>query len=129
MQFDVFGLMRASIDIEADAEPVKILTLLTVVSRGEFRRSRVFLTGGNFDGHAIVVAAADEANIVAIRTEITHVDVCWQLSTGDVADVQSSVGIRQSGGNEESALWHGMRHPCFVGVVTLVNDATTDILG
>lgn len=50
------------------------------------------------DGHSVLVASADESNVLFLKSEIAHIDVCRHINSGQVADVHSAVGVRQGGG-------------------------------
>src|SRR5438067_7490997 len=104
---DIFGLMRAAVNVEANPQPGEVRRLPLVVASREFSGRDTFLTSGYLDRYAVVIAAADEADVIALRPQIAHVDVGGQIGPGNVTDVQAPVGIGQCGGYEKSAL-HGV---------------------
>lgn len=106
--FDEGGLVRTAVDVEADAEACEVCGLPRVVTGGEFRGGGVFLAREDFDCDAVVVAAADEADVVAVGAEVADEDVSGEVCAGDVADVESAVGVGERGGDEVFAVhWFG----------------------
>ena len=59
------------------------------------RRAALFL-GTDSDGHAMLVAAADEKDIFALQTQVADIDVSRHINSSQMTDVDGTVGIRQS---------------------------------
>ena len=95
----VAGLVRAAKNVEIDAQAGEVLLLPLVEVRADLLGAAAGAQGGDFDGHAVVVAAADEADVVTAGTHVAHVRIRRQIGAGHVSDVQPSVGIWQSGCN------------------------------
>ena len=57
-----------------------------------------FLAYGN--GHPMFVAAANESHLFALHSEVTGINIGRYVNSGQVANVNRSVGIRQRGRNQ-----------------------------
>src|SRR5690606_36509492 len=66
------------------------------------------LHGAHGDGGTVLVAPAHEQYLLAPLAQVAHVDIGRQVGTGDVADVQRTVGVWQgSGDGVADGLFHG----------------------
>ena len=58
-------------------------------------RRAAFLLGADGDGHAVLVASADEDDVLLLQAQVAHVDVGGDVDAGQVSDVDGTVGIGQ----------------------------------
>jgi hypothetical protein len=100
------GLVGAAVDVELDAEALEVGLLAGVVVGGDLLGGGVFLQGRYQGGHAVVIAAADEADLASAGAQETDVGVRGQIGAGDVADVEPTVRIGQCCGDQESFVGH-----------------------
>ena len=49
------------------------------------------------DGHPVLVTAADKGDVAAVQAQETRVNVCRDVNSGKVSDVDWPVGIGQCG--------------------------------
>ena len=57
----------------------------------------------------MLIASADKHHFLFLQSQITHVDVGRHIHSGEMADVYSSVGVRQgcrNGGALEMSFFH-----------------------
>ena len=54
----------------------------------------------NGNSRPVFIRAANPHDILAAQTQITHIYVSGQIGTGKMTEVQRTVGVGQSGGNE-----------------------------
>ena len=47
----------------------------------------------------MLVATADENNVLLLEAEIANIDIGWHVNTCQVADMNTTVSIRQCSGN------------------------------
>ena len=92
----------AAIDVEMDAEPLERVLDDAVVAVHDVLRGAALLAGLDGDGHAVLVGAADIQDFPAAHAQVAHIDVCGYIDTGEVADVDRTVGVRQRAGHEGS---------------------------
>ena len=71
--------------------------------RGQFLDDLPSFAAADQGGHAIVVAAADERDVVALRAQVAHVGVGRQIRPGDMPDMQPAVGVGQSRRDKKSS--------------------------
>ena len=58
-----------------------------------------FLLGTDGYWYTMLVATADENNVLLLETEIANIDIGWHVNTCQVTDMNTTVGIRQCCGN------------------------------
>jgi len=84
---DEIGVMRSAPDVEFDAQSREVGKLSRVVVRGQLRDGPPLFACRDQRGHTVVVAAADEAHLVATRAQVAHERVRGEIGSGDVTDV------------------------------------------
>ena len=70
-----------------------------MIAVADVLRRDALLSGAYGDGHAVLVAAADEDNVLFLQTQIAYINVGRNIYTGQMADVNTAVGIGQGGGD------------------------------
>ena len=58
-------------------------------------RSDTFLFGTDGDGYPMFVGTSDEKYILFFQSQIADIDVCRYIYTGQMADMDGTVRIRQ----------------------------------
>jgi hypothetical protein len=97
------GVGRArgpAVDVEADVQPLEGRGVGAVELVDDVLGRDPGLVGGDGDGHAVLVRAADVERLAPGGAEVPHVDVRGQVGPGDVADVDAPVGIGQGAGDQ-----------------------------
>lgn len=94
-RFVVDLVRRPRINIERDSEITERLLDLAVVFVDNLLRGNAFLFGFDGNRHAVFIGAADEGDVFARRAEVAHVDVGGQVASGQVTDVDRSIGVDQ----------------------------------
>lgn len=64
------------------------------------------------------VAAANHYYILALKTQVSRIDVCWHIYTCQMSDMHRTVGIWEGCGDEgtfESGIFHTFGIVFFVG--------------
>ena len=97
---------RPGIDVEVDAEAREGVLHHAVVLVHDVLRSDALGAGLDGDGHAVLVGAADEDDVLAPHPEVADVDVAGDVGTGQVADMDGTVGVRKRAGHEGSLVGH-----------------------
>ncbi len=85
----------AAVYVEGDAELLEGLFDHLVVSVANVLRSDPFFLGADGDGHAVLIASANEDDLLALQTEVAHVDVGGHIDARQVPDMHTAVGIGQ----------------------------------
>ena len=99
----------AAVDVERDAKLLKRVLDELVVAVADVLWGAAFLLGADGDGHAVLVASADEHHVLALQPKVAGVDVGRHVHAGHVADVHTAVGVgegRRDGGALEFLLFH-----------------------
>ena len=92
----VYGRCGAAIDVERDAELLKrFFNQIVVAVHHLLHRDALFLRADG-NGHAVLVASADEHNLTSACAKIACVDVGRHINPGQMPDVHRPVGVRQS---------------------------------
>ena len=68
-----------------------------------------FLLGTDGDRQAVLIATADEDNVLLLEAELAILDIGWHIDTCQVTDMHTTVGVRQSsrhGGTFKVLLFH-----------------------
>ena len=97
---DVAG--GAAIDVEGDAKLLEAFLYHLVVSVHHVLGRDALFLGPDGDGHAVLVAAANEYHFLFLQPEISHVDVSGHIHAGQVAYVHAAVGVGQGGGHQRA---------------------------
>ena len=87
---------RARVDIERDAKTLKTGFDEFVITIDDFLSSDALFAGTNGYGHSVFVATTDKKDITSLETQIAHVDICRDIDSGEVSDMNRTVGIRES---------------------------------
>ena len=95
----VRGAGGAAVDVERNAELLERLLDHRVVAVHHVLRGDALLAGADGDGHAVLVASADEDDVLALQPQVADVDVGGYIHAGQVADVHATVGVWQRGGD------------------------------
>ena len=109
------------INVEVDPKARKgVLHDFVVLVHDILRRDTlVFRLDG--DGHAVLVAAADKQHILSPHAEVTDIDVAGDVGTGQVADMDRTVGIGECTGHESSFMAHFFNLPSLILMVFLIS--------
>ena len=94
----------AAVDVERDAQFGEAVLDNLVVAVDDVLRRDALLAGLDGDGHAVLVAAADEHHLLALGAEVAHIDVGGHVDAGQVADVHRAVGVGQRRGDGVAAV-------------------------
>ena len=89
----------AAVNIKSDTEILETFTNDVVVAIHHFLRSDAFFSGSQCDWNAMLIAAAYEQHFFTGIAHVTHVSICRQINSGNVPDVNRSIGIRKRSGN------------------------------
>ena len=92
----------AAIDVEVDAEPFEGVLDDAVVAVHDVLRGASLLAGLDRNRHAMLVGAADIQHFPAAHPQVADIDISRHIDTGQVADVDRTVGVRQRTGHEGS---------------------------
>ena len=88
------------VNVEIDTEArERVLDNLVILVHNILRRAAL-LTGLDRDRHTVLVAAAYIEHILSPHPEISDVDIRRHIDTGEMADVDRAVGIRQRTGHK-----------------------------
>ena len=71
-----------------------------MVAVDDVLRGDTFGFGFDGDWHTVFVAAANEGHFATLETEVAGVDVSRDINPGEMADVDGSVSVWESGGDE-----------------------------
>ena len=89
-----------SVNVEIDTEArERVLDNLVILVHNILRRAAL-LTGLDRNRHTVFVAAAYIEHILSPHPEISDVDIRRHIDTGEMADVDRAVGIRQRTGHK-----------------------------
>ena len=91
-----------AVDIERDAEALKALLDDVMITVYYILRSNTLLAGTLCNRHTVLVATADEENILAFETQITHINVGRHINACKVTDVYRAVCVWQGRCNKGS---------------------------
>ena len=98
----VCGGGGAPVDVEGNAELGERLLNDIMVPIHDVLWGDSLLAGLYGDGHAVLVAAADEQYVAPLQTQVAGVDVGGHIDAGQVTDVHGAVGVGQRGGDERA---------------------------
>src|SRR5882757_3567441 len=90
------------VDIERNSQVGKVLfdQLMILVDNGPW--CSAFLHGLDRDSRSVLVTSANEGNIPLLSPQVTHINICRQISARQVANVLQSVRIGQRCRNQVS---------------------------
>ena len=94
------------IDVEIDAETREGILHHLVVLVHDVLGCDAPLAGLDGDGDAVLVGAANEDNVLAPHPEVTDIDVTGDIGTGQMADMDRTVGVRKRTGHKGSFVGH-----------------------
>ena len=89
----------AAIDVERDTQFGKGVLDYLVVTIHNILRSDTLLAGFDGDGYTMLVATSDKHYVLALGTQVTHIDIGGDINTRQMSDVDRAIGIRQSRSN------------------------------
>ena len=95
-KFVVYFGGGTAVDVEGDAKLLKRVLDEFVVAVADILWRTAFLLGTYGDGHAVLIATADEDHVLALEAQVPGIDIGWHIDAGHVPDVDTTVGIRQS---------------------------------
>ena len=90
----------AGINVEIDSQADEGVLYNLVITVYDILRGASFAAGLYGDGHAVLVASADEQDIFAAHPEVSHIDVGGDVYSCKVTDVHRSVGIWKRTGDK-----------------------------
>ena len=105
----VYAGCGATIDVERYAEVFEGFLDEVVVAVNHLLRGDALLARAYSDGYAMLVATADENNVLLLEAKIANIDIGWHVNTCQVADMHTTVSVRQCcgyGGTFEILLFH-----------------------
>ena len=106
----------AAIHVERDAELLERVFDERVVAVDHILRGDALLAGTDGDGHTVLVASADEHHVFFLQAKVAHVDVGRHIYTGQMAYVNTAVGIGK-GSRDGGPLIVFLFHSCFLNRV------------
>ena len=86
----------AAVDVERDAELLKRLLDKVVIAVYHLLHGDALLACTDSNGHTMLVASAYKHHLFLLQAQIAHVDVGRHIHTSQVANVHTTIGIRQS---------------------------------
>ena len=86
---------RAAVDIIRDTQFLERIPDDGMVTVHDLLRSDALLAGSLGHGHTMLIAAAHKQHILALQSQVAHIDVGGHIHTGQVTDVDRSVSIGQ----------------------------------
>ena len=92
----------SGINIKRDSKTLERVFDEVVVAVDHVLHSAAFFFCPNGHRHAMLIAAAYEEHILALRAEISHIDVGWHIHASEVADMDWAIGIGKGGCDESS---------------------------
>ena len=99
----------AAVNIKGDTEILEALLDEVVIAIHYFLYGNAFLLGTDGDRYTMLVATADENNVLLFKAKIAYVDIGWHINTCQVADMHTTVSVRQccrNSGTFEILLFH-----------------------
>src|SRR5688572_12518999 len=90
------------INIECNSQLLKTVAHLNVILVDNGAGCRIFFQGLVWDSRAVLIASANEQHVLPQRTQITNVDIGWDISAGQMPDVFGAISVRQRGSNSIS---------------------------
>ena len=99
----------AAVNIKGDAEILEALLDEVVIAIHNFLYGNAFFLGTDGDRYTMLVATADENNVLLFKAKIAYVDIGWHINTCQVADMHTTISIRQccrNSGTFEILLFH-----------------------
>ena len=80
-----------------------------------FLYGNALFTGTDGHGYTVLIATADKHHVLLLESEVTYIDVGGNVHASQVADVYTTVGIRQRGRNGGTLviLFHKKRSSLF----------------
>ena len=93
--FMVQGSTCSVVVVERDAQAREGLFVQGVVLVNDLLRAYAFFFGADRDGCAMLIGTAYPEHVAPHEPQVAHVDICGQVRSGQMAEVQGTIGIRQ----------------------------------
>ena len=103
----VIGGAGGSEQVELNAQLLPGVQEFLVVFGGYLLWCRSLLLSADSYGGAVLIAARDHEDFVALGAMVAGKDIGWQVSSSDVAQMQCAVGVRP-GYTDENTLHEGL---------------------
>ena len=116
----IFGMdcrRGAGIDVEVDAQGCEGVLHYAVVLVHNVLRGDTLLPRLDGDGDSVLVGAADKQYVLPAHAQISDIDVSGNVSAGQVADMDRTVGVRERTGHKGSFVTHLGSLPSFILIV------------
>ena len=81
--------------IERDAEFLEALLDHLMVAVHHILRGDTLLTGTNRDGHTMLIRTTDKQHLALLQSQVAHIDICRHIYTGQVTDMNTTIGVGQ----------------------------------
>ena len=106
----------ATVDVEGDTKLLKrvfneLMIAVTYVLWGD-----TFLLCTDGDRHSMLVTTTDESYFTVLQSEVAYVDVSWNIHSGKVSYMHTTIRIRQCG-RHSSTLEFLFFHICLIVVL------------
>ena len=111
----------AGVDVVVDAQAREGIFHYLMVLVHNILRSYALFAGLDGDGHAVFVAAADEHHILPAHAQVADIDVSGNVSAGQVADMDGTVGVGKCAGHKGSFVTHFFILPSLILMVFLIS--------
>ena len=98
----------AGIYVEGYSEFLERILDNLVVTVDDVLGRHAFLARFQGDGHAMLVAAANHADLAVVEAQIAGVDIRRHVDSGEMSDVDGAVGIGESCGDKCSLVVHNL---------------------
>ena len=115
------GRRRTGVDVIVDAEAREGVFHYLMILVHDVLRGNALLAGLDGDGHAVLVGAADEHHVLPAHAQVADIDVSGNVSAGQVADMDRTVGIGQCAGHKGSLITHFFSLPSFLLMFFLIS--------
>jgi hypothetical protein len=85
-----------AVNIKRDTEVLETLLDEVMIAINHLLYGNSLFLGTDSNRYTMLIATADEDNILLLEAEIANIDIGWHVYTCQVTDVHTTVGIRQS---------------------------------
>ena len=89
----------AAIDIKRNAKILKRFLDEIVIAVYYLLYADAFLPCTDSDRYTMLIAAANEHNLLFLEAQVAYINVCWYIYTGQMANMHTTVGIRERSRN------------------------------
>ena len=122
----VYAGSGAAVDVEGDAEILERFLYHRVIAVHDLLRGDALFLCAYCDGYAVLVRSSDEDDVFFLQPQVSHIDICRDIDTGEVSDMYAAVGIGEGGSDGGSFVFF---HPavtvvsCFCGASSRVRES------